>query len=133
MSEIIVDTSVFVAVVLRETEKEELVRVTAGAKLLVAPTVGWEVGNALAAMMKRGRLSISEVQEAYKLFRLIETHAVKVRMLRALELAFLLNIYAYDAYVLDICESTGHPLLTLDRRLITQAKARKLSALNLDR
>jgi len=65
---IVVDTSVLVAVLTGEPEKPKLVQLTKGTDLLAPASVHWEIGNALAAMLKRKRIKENQIPlvlEAY--------------------------------------------------------------------
>ena len=48
---------------------------------------------------------------------------VDVDLIRSLELAQRLNLYAYDAYVLACALNSQSPLLTLDRKLAVAASS----------
>jgi predicted nucleic acid-binding protein len=52
--EIVVDTSVIVAVLVGEAHRAALIKATRASELLAPPSVHWEVGNAFSAMFKRG-------------------------------------------------------------------------------
>lgn len=54
---IVVDTNIFLASVLDEPEKQQIIELTMGS-YIVAPTIlPYEIGNALTALVKRHRLS----------------------------------------------------------------------------
>jgi predicted nucleic acid-binding protein len=55
---IVVDTSVIIAVISNESQKDRLIELTKGADLVAPPSVHWEIGNAFSAMLKRGRLTL---------------------------------------------------------------------------
>jgi uncharacterized protein with PIN domain len=44
--DIVIDTSVLIAVILNEPEKAELVKLTAGHTLVGPESIRWEIGNA---------------------------------------------------------------------------------------
>ena len=56
--EIVVDTSAIIAVIVGEPQRQTLIELTAGADLIAPPSVHWEIGNALSAMLRRGRVSL---------------------------------------------------------------------------
>jgi len=96
--DIIVDTNIFLAVVLEEPEKKHIIQVTPDANLISPEVLPFEIGNALSAMIKRKTLTENEALEAEK-----KTHAIPVRLVavdihQSLKLAIKFNIYAYDAY-----------------------------------
>lgn len=113
----LIDTSAVLAVALGEPEREWLIQATDAARLAAPTVLPYEIGNALSAMVKRGRLSVSQGSEAYRLARRIPVEMVEVNVERALRLAMEQEIYAYDAYFLYCAQSVGLPLLTLDRSM----------------
>jgi predicted nucleic acid-binding protein len=119
---IVVDTSVIIAVIGNEPEKPALIAQTVGASLLAPASVHWEVGNAFSAMLKRKRISLIQAQAALKAYGQIVLRLVDVELVEALGLADQLGIYAYDAYVLGCALRLRAPLLTLDQGLIAAAK-----------
>lgn len=54
--EIVVDTSVIIAVIVDEPEKARLIESTKGASLIAPGSLYWEIGNAFSAMLKRKRI-----------------------------------------------------------------------------
>ena len=62
--QLIVDTSVVIAVLLNEPERDRLLELTLNTEIIVPKSLHWEVGNAFSAMFKRKRLSLKEVQSA---------------------------------------------------------------------
>jgi len=58
---LVVDTSVLIAVLVSEPERDTLIELTKDADLIAPGSVHWEIGNALAAMMKRKRLGLDQV------------------------------------------------------------------------
>jgi predicted nucleic acid-binding protein len=62
---LVMDTSALLAVLLNEPARRALIRSTEGHDLVGAPTLPWEVGNALVAAFRRRRLSVSQVRQAW--------------------------------------------------------------------
>lgn len=120
---IVVDTSVIVAVVLNEASKPELIRLTTGAEILAPLSLHWEIGNALSAMLKRKRLTLAEGQQALGEYQKIPLRFLDVALDDTLAIANQHNIYAYDAYFLACARMQAAPLITLDTRLQTAARA----------
>lgn len=114
---VVVDTSAVLAVVLNEPEKPLLIAATEGAYFLAPSSLHWEVGNALAAGFKKGRLTLTEAQAALAAYRQIAIHFDDIDLVDAVALAHRLNIYAYDAYVLACAKKHRCPILTLDKGL----------------
>ena len=120
-TEITVDTSALLAVVLGEPERDRVVQLTAGCGLVAPGSVPWEVGNAFSAMFKRKRLSREEAREGISVFLGIPVRYAIPDLDRAVALADELKIYAYDAYVLECAIRFRTPLVTLDRQVATSA------------
>lgn len=119
---IVVDTSVIVAVVLNEASKRELIRLTTGAELLAPMSLHWEIGNALAAMLKRKRLTLIEAQQALIEYQKIPLRFLDVGLDDTIAIADQYNLYAYDAYFIACALAQKAPLITLDGGLRTAAR-----------
>lgn len=120
--DMVIDTSVIIAVIANEPGKKALVESTKGADLVAPHSVHWEIGNALSAMLKRHRISVEQAVRAVQIYRQIAIRFVEVELEEALEIADALGIYAYDAYLLRCALRYKSPLMTLDRRLAKAAK-----------
>ena len=114
---IVADTNIFLAVALSQPEKENIITLTWEASALAPKILPYEIGNALSAMVKRKQLSYDSALSAFKITSLIPVRLVAVDIQQALELAFKLNIYAYDAYFLQCAKSLSCPLITLDKKM----------------
>lgn len=119
---ITVDTSTILAVLLNETSRDSILRKTVGAELLAPESIDGEVGNALSAMLKRGRISPDVAKKVVDHYQLIHIRRCLIRINPSLELSTDLNIYAYDAYVLDCAMQYKSKLLSLDAKMIQVAK-----------
>jgi len=115
--DIVVDTSVIVAVIVNEPQREVLIERTRGANLLAPPSVHWEIGNAFSAMLRRRRVTLAEALKAIEVYREIPIRYVEVELEEALKVAGEAGIYAYDAYLIRCAQKYGAPLLTLDKEL----------------
>ncbi|MFL5496813.1 MAG: type II toxin-antitoxin system VapC family toxin [Gemmatimonadales bacterium] len=120
--ELIVDTSVLIAVLTGEPTRNQLIARTQGAELVAPGSVHWELGNAFSALLKRRRLKLPEVQAALAAYSQIPIRFVDVELAAALELADRFGLYAYDAYLMACARRQRAPLLTLDARLGRAAK-----------
>ena len=98
-----------------------MIGATRGAELIAPPSVPWEIGNALSAMLRRRRVSEEEVLKAIGEFERIPLALVDVELDESLRLASQMGIYAYDAYLIRCALRYRCPLLTLDRRLAQHA------------
>lgn len=120
---ILVDASAVLAVILEEPEKPAILEVTAGSEAKAPGCLGWEIGNAFSAMVKRGRLEKEESIAALRIFEAIPVQEVDVNLKDALELALKYRIYAYDAYYLIAAKNHKIALLTLDGRMSEIARS----------
>lgn len=120
---VVVDTSVIIAVIANEPEKNALIARTQGIELLAPHSLHWEVGNAFSAMLKRQRIVLAQAQAAVAIYEQIPLQLLEVDLAQALQLADQLKIYAYDAYIIACALNEGSPLLTLDGGLKYAAKA----------
>ncbi|MGI9105337.1 MAG: type II toxin-antitoxin system VapC family toxin [Pyrinomonadaceae bacterium] len=120
---LVVDTSVIIAVIANEPEKPALVARTQGTELFAPRSLHWEIGNAFSAMLKRQRIRLEQAQAAVKIYEQISLNLVDVDLAQALEIASRLNIYAYDAYIIACALNQNCFLLTLDGGLSYAAKA----------
>jgi predicted nucleic acid-binding protein len=129
--DIVIDTSVLVAVVLGEPEKDRLVEMTAGHALIGPGSIAWEIGNAFSAMLKQKRLTLQRAHQGLAIISSIPVRYVETDFAHALALADRTHMYAYDAYFLDCASRYGAPLLTLDGRLRRAARKLNLQCLEL--
>jgi len=116
-SEVVIDTSAVLAVLLHEPQRSAVIARTEGAMLLAPGSLSWEVGNVLIAGFRRKRLEAAEIRDAWASFEQIPVRSVAVAVGKALELAQQLRLYAYDAYVIEAARSHRTPIVTVDRRL----------------
>ena len=130
--EIVIDTSALLAVLGEQPEKAELIRLTRGAALVAPASVHWEVGNALSAMFKRKSIGLDATLELLDAYAAIPIRLIDVALKQAVELSARLNVYAYDAYVIECAVNQRAPILTLDRGLIERAREVKLDVLEVN-
>jgi predicted nucleic acid-binding protein len=119
---ILVDTSTVIAVSGNEPSKPRLIELTRGEELVAALTLPWEVGNAVSAMFKQRRVDLAQGMELIKQYYEIPIRLEGVSMEDSVKLAAALNIYAYDAYVIECAREHRLKLLTLDVGLKEAAK-----------
>lgn len=123
--EIVTDASAFLAVILNESDREWVVNKTIGCKAMSPEILPYEIGNALIAVRKKGRLTDKETLTAFDIFQRIPVRLLPVNISKALKIAIQLKMYAYDAYYLQCCTENNLPLISLDERL--RAAARNLN------
>jgi len=129
---IVVDTSVIIAVIANEPEKDSLVRLTRGADLLAPHSVHWEIGNAFSAMFKRNRVTLEQALKAIQAYNKIPIRFVDVELEQSLEIAETSNIYAYDAYLIQCALKFRSPLISLDKNLVNSAKRMKVKVIEVE-
>jgi predicted nucleic acid-binding protein len=120
--DIVIDTSVVVAVIAHEPQRGALIRLTKGADLLAPASVHWEIGNAFSAMLKRNRIEVDQALQAVAAYRQIPIRYVDVELEDTLTIAARYAIYAYDAYLIRCGLKFSAPLLSLDRGLLQVAE-----------
>jgi predicted nucleic acid-binding protein len=120
---LVIDTSVILAVLASEPERPSIVKLTQDANLIAPASVHWEVGNALSAMLKRKRLTLPEAQSAATSYAKIPIRFIEVSLKESLAIASKHNLYAYDAYVIACAQSERCNLISLDAALLNAATA----------
>jgi len=120
-----IDTSALIAVIGNEASKQKIIEATAGFSLYAPSSVHWEIGNAFSAMFKRDSSTIELARLALAVYREIPIKFIEVSLEHTVEISQTLNIYAYDAYLIQCAQQTSTPLLTLDKDL--KAAAEKMA------
>ncbi len=115
--EVVSDASAFLAVALNETDREWIIEKTARCSVVSPEVLPYEIGNALIAMKRKGRLNDREILQVFDISQRIAVRLVPVKIRDAMKLAIRFNIYAYDAYYVQCCIENTLPLLTLDGRM----------------
>lgn len=115
--QVVIDTSIVIAFLVSEKERNAVVDLIDGYELVCPKTIRAEVGNAVSAMFKRKRITLTKGLEVIQGFENLTIQTVPLNLRRATELCHQFNIYAYDAYVLECAERLKLDLVTLDRRM----------------
>jgi len=115
--EIVADASAFLAVVLNESDRDWVIHKTTGRSMVSPEVLPYEIGNALIAMERKGRLNDREILRAFDLTQRIAVRLVSVKIHEAIKIAVRFNIYAYDAYYLQCCIENKLSLISLDDRM----------------
>lgn len=129
---IVSDTSVIVAVIAGEPDRPTLIELTEEADLIAPESLDWELGNALAAQIRRGRLTLDQARWFIGVYEQIPIQFLDVSLGAALEIAEQCGIYAYDAYMIACALKYRCPLLTLDRGLIRAAREAGVDAMEVN-
>ncbi len=115
--EIVADASVFLAVILNESDRDWIIHKTTGKGIVSPEVVPYEIGNALIAMKRKERLHDREILRAFDISQKITVKLVSVNIREAIKMAMRFNIYAYDAYYLQCCIENKSSLISLDNRM----------------
>ncbi|MCP4252626.1 MAG: type II toxin-antitoxin system VapC family toxin [Candidatus Scalindua sp.] len=115
--DIIADTNIFLAIALDEPEKEYIIEMTSESDAHSPEILPYEIGNALTAMIKRGQISKKEALSTFEITRNIPVRLLPADIPKALDIAMRFNIYAYDAYFIQVAQFMACPLLTLDKKM----------------
>ena len=124
---LVIDTSVLIAVLVSEPERLQIRRQTEGYDLLAPGSVHWEIGNALAAMLKRKRITQEQVKATLLAYEKIPIRFRDVDMEMAMEIAHEYELYAYDAYVIACARENRCALKSLDKNLLNAARKAQVS------
>jgi predicted nucleic acid-binding protein len=115
--EIVADVSAFLAVVLNEGDRDWIIQRTTGKGIVSPEVLPYEIGNALIAVKRKGRLNDREILRAFDLTQRIAVRLIPVKIHDAMKIALRFNIYAYDAYYLQCCIENKLSLISLDDRM----------------
>ncbi|MCF6239122.1 MAG: type II toxin-antitoxin system VapC family toxin [Candidatus Marinimicrobia bacterium] len=127
--DIVIDTSVLIAVIVNEPERAKILELTTGNTLIGPGSIPWEIGNAFSAMFKRNRLNLDDAKEGLLIFDSIPLRYIKPDFVNAVTISKQTNMYAYDAYFIDCAIRQKSPLLTLDRKLKIAAQSLNVTTL----
>jgi predicted nucleic acid-binding protein len=121
--EIVSDASAFLAVALNEIDREWVIEKTSGYSIVSPEILPYEIGNALIAMKRKGRLNDREIFRAFNISQRIAVRLVPVEIHAAIKIALRFSIYAYDAYYLQCCIENRLPLISLDSHMCGVAES----------
>ena len=121
--EIVSDASVFLSIALDENDRGWIIEKTAGYSIICPEVLPYEIGNALIAVYRKGRLNDREILRAFDVSQKIPVKLVPVKIVDAMKIAVRFNIYAYDAYYVQCCIENKLPLISLDNRMCDVAKS----------
>lgn len=114
---VLIDANIFLAVILNEPEKKKIIELSKNIDLISPEILPYEIGNALSAMLKKNRLYKNQLIDCYRIFNKIPIRLISVDIEKALEIASDNNIYAYDAYYLEIAKRLKINIMTLDLQM----------------
>ena len=119
---LIVDASVLIAVLTSEPERARILALTQAVDLIAPASVHWEVGNALSAMLKRGRMTLVQAESVLKNYEKIPIRFLDVSLIESMRISAERKLYAYDAYLIACARDQRCKLISLDRALLQAAK-----------
>ena len=126
---VLVDANIFLAVILNEPEKSKIIKITKNAELISPSVLPYEIGNALSAMNKQKKLSQDAICQCYQIYKQIPVRLIEIDIANALTIALSYNIYAYDAYYLELAKRLKLVILSLDQKLIEVAHQMNLTCI----
>ena len=129
MAHVVVDASVLIAIVTNGPEKVNLIEMTQDVNLISPHSVHWEIGNAFSAMFKRNRVSFEDAIKAIAAYQEITIRFVDIELDEALKLAYSLETNACDAYLIRCAIKYRSPLISLDKKLLNNAKSTNVKVL----
>jgi len=116
------DACAIMAVIVKEPERDLVIRLTQGAVIVSPNMVAYEIANALTKMMKKKIIEKERMINAYNYFTKIPVKTIESDIEKALEIAWEYKIYAYDACYLEAAKRLNLPLLTFDDNMIKVGK-----------
>jgi predicted nucleic acid-binding protein len=115
---IVVDASVIVAFLLRQTGSDALFDFVASQEALAAPTlIDYEIGSALRRNLLAGKLTVDQANSAIVNARLLNFDYYDAAALSQRAWQLRSNVTFYDACYLALSELLFVPLYTRDKRL----------------
>jgi len=120
--EIVADASAFLAVILNEADRTWVIERTFGCAIVSPEVLPYEIGNALIAVRRKGRMTDGEVLKAFDASQRIAVRLMPVKIYDAMKLATSFKIYVYDAFYIQCCIEARLPLISLDIRMRDVAK-----------
>ncbi len=85
--ELVVDTSIIIAVLCNEEHKNKIIEKTKNFDLVAPHSMHWEIGNALSAMLKQNRITIAQVKMILDQYKKISIRFIDIELDKSLETA----------------------------------------------
>ena len=120
--QLVVDTSIILAVLISEPERDRIIAITQNSDLLAPQSVHWEIGNALSSMMKRQRITTLQALKALDAYEKIPIRFIEISLHASVSIAAQQDLYAYDAYLIACAKDQRCSLISLDKALLQAAK-----------
>ena len=116
--EIITDACAIMAVIVKEPERDLVIELTKNTIIVSPDMVSYEIANALTKMMKKKVIDKERMINAFNYFKNIPIKTIEIDFNKALEIAWVHKIYAYDACYLESARRLNLPLLTFDGSIV---------------
>jgi predicted nucleic acid-binding protein len=116
--EILIDACAIMAVIVKEPERDLVIKLTQDATIISPKIISYEIANALSKMMKKNIIEKERMINAFNYYKKIPINTIEVDIEKALEIAWDFKIYAYDACYLESAKRLNLPLLTFDKNMI---------------
>ena len=126
---VLMDASAIMAIILNEANRDRVISLTEGTMLMSSEVISFEIGNALINLRRKQKITEEGLLEAYRNYTLIPLRIIKVNVEKALRIACKNNLYAYDAYYLEIAHRLKLPLITFDASMKKAGLDMKISIL----
>ncbi|GHU12842.1 hypothetical protein FACS1894161_1910 [Spirochaetia bacterium] len=127
--EMILDASAIMAIIVKEPEREKVIELTKGVKIVSPNMVSYEIANGLTKMMKKKVIEKERMLNAFEYYKRTPIKQIEINIEKALEIAWNYKIYAYDACYLESAKRLGLPLLTFDDNMARVGKEVGISIL----
>ena len=118
---LVLDTSVVVALLASDEEQDHFLDIISKYDYVCSTSIVPELGNAVSAMFKRGRINLNQGLAIVDGFSKLDIQLVDLNLTRAVEISNSYHIYAYDAYVLECAERLQIGFVTLDNKMLVVA------------
>jgi len=115
--EIITDASAIMAVVAMEPEREKVIKLTKGVKIICPDVISYEIANSLTKMMKKKIINKEHMLTMFGYYEKIIIKQANIDFMQVLEIAWSYKIYSYDACYLELAKRLKLPLLTFDNQM----------------
>jgi len=90
--EVLIDACAIMAVIVKEPERDLIIRLTKNTAILSPNVVSYEVANALTKMMKKKVIEKERMLNAFDYYKRIPTKIIEVNLERDLEIAWNFTI-----------------------------------------
>jgi predicted nucleic acid-binding protein len=120
--EILTDACAIMAVIVKEPERDLVIKLTQNSIIVSPNMVSYEIANALTKMMKKKVIDKDAMINAFEYLKKVPIKTIEIDIKRALEIAWDFKIYAYDACYLESAKRLNLPLLTFDGNMIKVGK-----------